>query len=143
VVAWVSSNNNINVNDLRREKAEIMDAKELLRLSLPKLRLEATKIPSIAGVKEMKKDDLVQVLAKHHSIVLEKKTTSEEKSEIKARIRALKGKRDEAIAQKDALQVASLRRGIRSLKRRTRVLARALKAAPPAPAAQDGTQAAS
>jgi hypothetical protein len=52
----------------------------------------------------------------------------EEQAELKKRIRMLKAKRDEAIAQKDAKKTSSLRRGIRSLKRRTRVVAQAVKA---------------
>jgi len=46
----------------------------------------------------------------------------EEQAELKKRIRMLKAKRDEAIGQKDSKKVSSLRRGIRSLKRRTRVV---------------------
>ena len=62
----------------------------------------------------------------------------EEQAELKKRIRMLKAKRDEAIGQKDSKKVSSLRRGIHSLKRRTRVVARAVKteaAAAAAPAA--------
>jgi hypothetical protein len=55
---------------------------------------------------------------------------------LKKRIRTLKAKRDEALARKDRKAVAQIRQGIRTLKRRTRHLARALKqektAAPPA-----------
>jgi hypothetical protein len=51
----------------------------------------------------------------------------EEQAELKKCIRMLKAKRDEAIGQKDSKKVSSLRRGIRSLKRRTRVVARAVK----------------
>jgi len=51
----------------------------------------------------------------------------EEQAELKKRIRMLKAKRDEAIGQKDSKKVSSLRHGIHSLKRRTRVVARAVK----------------
>ncbi len=52
----------------------------------------------------------------------------EEQAELKKRIRMLKTKRDEAIGQKDGKKVSSLRHGIRTLKRRTRVVAKAVKA---------------
>ncbi len=52
----------------------------------------------------------------------------EEQVELKKRIRMLKAKRDEAIGQKDSKKVSSLRHGIRTLKRRTRVVAQAVKA---------------
>jgi hypothetical protein len=113
-----------------------MDAKELLRRNVPKLREEALKVPGAVGVTGMKKDELIQLLAKHHNIVLEQRTNSAEKVEIKQRIRVLKAKRDEALARKASQEVANIRRGIRSLKRRTRELARVSKATPPAAAAQ-------
>ncbi|MGH8008733.1 MAG: hypothetical protein ACREQ3_17225 [Candidatus Binatia bacterium] len=62
----------------------------------------------------------------------------DEKSEIKKRIRALKAKRNDALGRKASQEVTNVRRGIRSLKRRSRELARAAKAqaaAAPAPAA--------
>jgi len=64
----------------------------------------------------------------------------EEKSEIKKRIRTLKTKRDDALGRQASQEVTNLRRGIRSLKRRSRELARAAKAqaaaaAAPAPTA--------
>ena len=52
----------------------------------------------------------------------------EEQAELKKRIRMLKARRDEAIAQKDSKKVSSLRHGIRTLKRRTRVVAKSVKA---------------
>lgn len=105
-----------------------MDAKELLRMNTPKLREEARKIPDVVGVTAMKKEDLIQLLAKAHGIVLEQKTTSAEKTDLKKRIRALKARRDEALSRKAYQEVAQIRRGIRTLKRRTRELARTVKA---------------
>lgn len=52
-----------------------------------------------------------------------------EKTEIKKHIRALKAKRNDAITREASKEVKQIRRGIRSLKRRSRVLARAAKAA--------------
>jgi hypothetical protein len=113
-----------------------MDAKELLRMNTPKLREEALKIPDAVGVTAMKKEDLIKLLAKAHGIVLEQKSTSAEKTEIKKRIRALKAKRDEALGRKAYQEVAQIRRGIRTLKRRTRELARTAKAQAAAAAPQ-------
>jgi hypothetical protein len=104
-----------------------MDAKELLRLNVPKLREEALKVPDAVGVTGMKKEALIQFLAKHHNIILEQRGGGEEKAELKKRIRGLKAKRDEALTREAYKEVASLRRGIRALKRRTRILARTTK----------------
>ena len=52
----------------------------------------------------------------------------EQQADLKKRIRMLKAKRDEAIAGKDSKKVSSLRHGIRTLKRHTRVVAQAVKA---------------
>ena len=112
-----------------------MTAKELLRMNAPKLREEALKIPDAVGVTAMKKEALVELLARHHHIVLEQKSHSAEKAEIKKHIRAMKVKRNEATAQKAYGELASLRRGIRTLKRRTRTLARQEKMQPPPDAA--------
>ncbi len=115
-----------------------MDAKELLRMNVLKLREEALKIPDVVGVTAMKKEELVKLLANAHGIVLEpKRTTSAEKTEVKQHIRMLKARRDEALARKAYEKVAGIRRGIRTLKRRTRALARTGRtqaaAAAPAP----------
>ena len=62
---------------------------------------------------------------------------TEEKFAIKKRIRALKAKRDEALTRQAYQDVAHIRRGIRTLKRQSRVLARTVKAqaaAAPTPA---------
>ena len=58
----------------------------------------------------------------------EQRVPKEEQAELKKRIRALKAKRDEAIGAKDSKKTSSLRHGIRSIKRRTRVVAKAVKA---------------
>jgi hypothetical protein len=113
-----------------------MTAKELLRLNVPKLREEALKVPGAVGVTSMKKDELIQVLAKAHSIVLEQRTNSAEKAHVKTHIYALQARRDEALKRKAHEEVAHLRRGIRTLKRRVRALARTAKAQAPAAAPQ-------
>jgi hypothetical protein len=52
-----------------------------------------------------------------------------EKNEVKKHSRALKAKRDEALTRNDYKEAKQSRRGIRTLKRRSRVLARSVKAA--------------
>ncbi len=104
-----------------------MEAKELLRLNTPKLREEAMKIPGIVGVSAMKKEELIKILAKAHGIELTQRTASAEKTEVKKQIRALKAQRDEALARKAYKELKQIRRGIRTLKRRARALARAAK----------------
>lgn len=105
-----------------------MDAKDLYRMNVIKLREEAMKIPGIQGVTAMKKEQLIRLLAETHGIVLEaRKGGEEEMKTLKKRIRALKAKRDEAPARKDRKATAQIRQGIHTLKRRTRQLARAMK----------------
>jgi hypothetical protein len=112
-----------------------MDAKELLRLNVPKLREEALKVPDAVGVTGMKKDELIQVLAKAHGIVFEQRTESAERAHLKKHIGALKARRDAALGQKAYEEVAHLRHGIRTLKRRIRILVRTAKAPAAAPQA--------
>lgn len=59
------------------------------------------------------------------------------KADVKKHIRALKAKRDEALSQQAYKDASHIRHGIRTLKRRSRALARAAKtqAAAAAPAA--------
>ena len=113
-----------------------MDAKELLRLNVPKLREEALKIPGAVGVTGMKKEELIQVLAKAHGIVLERRTESAEKAHLKEHIHKFQTRRDEALGQQAYEDAAHLRRGIRTLKRRIRALKRTAKASAPAAAPQ-------
>jgi hypothetical protein len=112
----------------------MMDAKELLHLNTPKLREEALKVPGAVGVTGMKKEELIKLLANHHGITLEQRTSSAEKAEIKKHIRMLKAKRDAAIARQAYQEAKHIRRGIRTLKRRTRHLAHAVKTETPAAA---------
>lgn len=117
-----------------------MTAKELLRMNTPKLREEALKIPNIVGVTGMKKEDLITLLAEQHGIVLETKTPSAERADIKQHIAAMKLRRDAAIERKAYDELHQIRRGIRTLKRRLRAFAKAAKApldTPPAAAAEE------
>lgn len=107
-----------------------MTVKELLRMNTPKLREEALKIPNAVGVTAMKKEDLIVLLAEANGIVLEKKTSGTEKVEIKEHIAAMKVKRDDAIARQAYEELKQIRRGIRTLKRRIRALAKAAKRQP-------------
>jgi protein-arginine kinase activator protein McsA len=54
--------------------------------------------------------------------------TTKTKTDVKKHIRALKAKRDEAISRQASEEVGQIRRGIRTLKRQSRMLARAAKA---------------
>lgn len=71
------------------------------------------------------------------------RTPTEEKAELKRRIRALKTRRDDAISRKAPKETASLRRGLRALKKRIRIVAQAVKAQAAAAAAtpKEGTPA--
>lgn len=64
--------------------------------------------------------------------------SAEQKTAVKQHIRTLKAKRDDALSRQAYDEVQQIRRGIRTLKRQSRVLARTIKAqaaAAPAPAA--------
>lgn len=62
--------------------------------------------------------------------------SAEQKTAVKKHIRALKAKRDQALGRQAYDEVKQLRHGIRTLKRKSRVLAREIKAqAAAAPAA--------
>lgn len=56
------------------------------------------------------------------------------KIDVKKHIRTLKAKRDDALTRDASQEVKQIRRGIRTLKRQARVLARAAKAQAAAPA---------
>lgn len=61
--------------------------------------------------------------------------TTKTKADVKKHIRALKAKRAEAISRRAFKEVGQIRRGIRTLKRQSRVLVRAAKAQAAAAAA--------
>jgi hypothetical protein len=109
-----------------------MDAKELLRMNVTKLRAEALKLPDVVGVTAMKKEALIELLATAQGIVLEPRSHPVEISDIKKHIRVFKTRRNEALARKAYKEAAQIRRSIRTLKRRSRVLARAAKMQPQA-----------
>jgi hypothetical protein len=48
-----------------------MEAKDLYRMNVIRLREEATKIPDVQGVTAMKKEELIKLLAKTYGVVLE------------------------------------------------------------------------
>ena len=61
--------------------------------------------------------------------------SAEQKTAVKKHIRALKAKRDDALGRQAYGEVQQLRHGIRTLKRKSRALAREIKAQAAAPAA--------
>ncbi len=77
---------------------------------------------AVRGYKTMRKADLLQAVCRalgvdtheHHVVV------GLDKTEIKARIRALKEKRDAALAARDQAELKRIRRNIRRLKRKIR-----------------------
>ncbi len=101
-----------------------MDWHELHKTKVTALR-EMAKEQGIKGTSGLNKDELVEVLAlklgipKPHLIV----TDAEAKSAIKARIRDLKLKRDEALAAHDHSELKRIRREIHRLKHKTHKMA--------------------
>ncbi len=107
---------------------EKMEARDLYRMNVIKLREEAMMIPGVQETAAMKKAGLIKLLAKNHGIILATRGSGpEQMAALKKRIRTLKANQKEAMTRKDLKAVSQIRRGIRTLKRHTRDLARAIK----------------
>lgn len=118
-----------------------MDINELRKLPLPKLRDLAKQTTDLQGIIGMKKEDLIEAVAKAQGISYRPEKDLSTISSIKQEIRALKKQKDELLTDpKKAVQVMRLRRKIKQLKRQTRSLAK--KAAPAAPKEQAAPSAA-
>ncbi len=105
-----------------------MDAKTLKKMTVAQLREEAKKIPGVTGVSGMKKDQLVELVAKHLGVDLhEHKVAPAEigKTEIKRRIRELKERKKEALAAQDRKAARACNRQIHRYKHLLRKMARA------------------
>jgi len=101
-------------------------------MPLPKLRDLAKQETEIEGVLGMKKETLIEAMAKAKGIAYEAPAKDVGTiSSIKQEIRGLKKQRDELLAssEKSPTKVHRLRRKIKLLKRQTRGLARQAKAA--------------
>ncbi|MFQ5850222.1 MAG: Rho termination factor N-terminal domain-containing protein [Candidatus Binatia bacterium] len=103
-----------------------MNLDELRKMPLPKLKERAKEVTNLQGVMGMKKEELVEAIAKAEGISYE---TSQKDvttiSSIKQEIRALKKQREEILtSSQDRSQIERIRKKIRRLKRLTRKLAR-------------------
>jgi hypothetical protein len=122
-----------------------MDLQTLERLTVVKLREEASKIPELSGVRAMSKEELIRAIAGALSIDLrERRKGGAGKGAIKKLIRELKVKIAAAIQTKNRAELKALRRHVKRLKSQTRHLAKAKPpplAAAPAEAATPQTSA--
>ncbi|MGH7847975.1 MAG: Rho termination factor N-terminal domain-containing protein [Candidatus Binatia bacterium] len=117
-----------------------MDLNELRKMPLPKLRDLAKQTTDLEGVLGMKKEELVEAIAKAQGISFVPLAKDVQTiSAIKQQIRSLQKQRDEMLAgNKDRAALKKTRRKIKVLKRQTRKLATDAKlqaAAKPAAAA--------
>ena len=103
---------------------------ELEKLTTPKLRELAMEThPAITGVSGMKKEELIEaIVAEEVRLGLRPKedsrpaTAAMGKTQLKAAIRTLKGRRDAAQSGKDRAALATTRLQIKRMKRRLRRL---------------------
>ncbi|HSD11344.1 MAG TPA: hypothetical protein VLF14_10180 [Candidatus Binatia bacterium] len=103
-----------------------MDLKTLERMTVPKLREEALKIPELSGVRGMNKEDLIRAIAIAHKIDLStRRRGGSGKSALKKQIRELRARITEAIRTKQTADLKKLRRHVKHLKAQTRRLAKA------------------
>jgi len=95
--------------------------KPLEKMTAKELREVAGEIAEITGAHGMNKDELVSAIKKSRGIA---ETTTRKKSanirQMKQSIQALKGKRADALAAKDAKQATILKRRISRLKKQIR-----------------------
>jgi hypothetical protein len=121
-----------------------MDLKTLERMTVPKLREEALKIPELTGVRGMNKEALVRAIAAAYKIDLSaRRRGGSGKPELKRQIRELRAKITEAIRTKQTTDLKRLRRHVKHLKAQTRRLAKMRISATPEPPASTSPPAAS
>jgi protein-arginine kinase activator protein McsA len=96
--------------------------KPLIKMTVKDLREIAKEIPEISGVHGMKKDELIDALREIKGIEDEgaKAKKTEGIGNLKQKIKALKVKRQEALAAKDKKMATIYRRKISRLKKKTR-----------------------
>lgn len=103
-----------------------MDIKELRKMTVPKLRELAKQVTDLQGVLGMKKEELIEAVAKAEGISYEgslKDVTTI--TSIKREIRALKRQKEEILVSSgDRSKIGPIREKIKRLKRLTRRLAR-------------------
>jgi hypothetical protein len=106
-----------------------MELRDLQKMTVVKLREEALKHSSIAGVYAMDKGQLVAAMAEIYGIDVEaasqaaKEQFATDKRTLKREIRAFKGQRDEALVAHNAPEVKQARLAIKKRKRQLRRLA--------------------
>jgi len=117
-----------------------MDLKTLERMTVIKLREEATKVPELSAIRGLNKDELIRAIAKAHGIDLSgRRRGGSVKTELKRQIRGLRSQISEVIQAKQSTELKKLRRHVKRLKAQTRRLARATVAAPAPSADGSGT----
>lgn len=99
-----------------------MNARDLEKMTTPKLREEALKIEGLTGVHGMNKEELIKVLKAHYGIqdAPTSKGPSATRREMKAKIRELKSARLQATQSGDRKRATVLRKRVKRLKRRLR-----------------------
>ena len=117
----------------------MVDLNELKKMTIPKLREKAKEITDLQGVTGMKKEQLIEAIAKAEGISYESGAAPIDSAtiqSIKEQIRALRKQKEEILASSQpSHQVERVRRKIKRLKRLTRKMAREKgpkEAAPPA-----------
>lgn len=104
--------------------------RDLEKMTVKELREIGLMVPTLVGVHGMKKDELVAALKEVYGIVDEPTTAGiKEVAAIKQKIRELKQAKAEAREAGDKTKVEINRRRINRLKKQTRKLAKAARAA--------------
>lgn len=103
-----------------------MDWNELQKTKVADLRdLMKEHLPQVTGITQMKKDELIELLAEKLEIERPHKVVvGVDKAAIKARLRDLKTKREAALEAGDKADLDRRRKQIHQLKRRLRKAAR-------------------
>jgi len=106
----------------------LVDLNELKKMTVPKLREKAKEITDLQGVTGMKKEQLIEAIAKAEGISYESGAAPKDTASIqsiKEQIRALRKQKEEILASSQpSHQVERVRRKIKRLKRLTRKMAR-------------------
>jgi DUF438 domain-containing protein len=98
-----------------------MNYQDLEKMTVVKLREEASKLEDVKGVSGMKKEELIHLLCEKLSIPRpESKVEGVDKSRLKTKMRELKKRREEAVRNHDHQTLAEIRRRIRVYKRSLR-----------------------
>jgi hypothetical protein len=98
-----------------------MELKDLEKMTVTKLREEAAKFEDVKGTSGMKKDQLIDILCQKLDIHRPtKKVVGIDKAGLKARMRALKAKREQAAAEHDHEALKDIRARIKVYRRSIR-----------------------